>query len=331
MNAGQIHSAYKSISHFLVSGQVKNAFDRITILVNELQNGEYVDRLDDLEQNYRFLLHYYITGVEDPQRKSVYNKLIAKIFVLNSELREELIVRNSSNYEYTQKRYYPHTKKYNSTTDLFNALKYFHNQTAIFKSRDENHEIELKRLRTNYEQIIPEFFGLFWLSTVLGSQEKILFTQIMAVDYPGWIEKSVLISALTLNLWRMFDENKLMLLFDACLVDDQKVKQRALVGLCFVMAKYNRFLPFFPSIRNRLVLLADDHHIVENFQNIIIQLIATSETEKITKKMREEILPEVMKISPMLKDKMDADSLLSSDDWDEENPEWQDMLEKSGV
>ena len=331
MNAGQIHATFKTISHFLVSGQVKNAFDKIRVLVDELQIGEYGDRLEDLEQNYRFLLHYYITGVDDPQRKTVYNKLIAKIFVLNSELREELILRNSSNYEYTQKRYYPHTKRHHTTIDLFNALKYYHSQTALIKNGEDVQLAELKRLRSNYESLIPELFGLFWLSTVVGSQEKILFNEALHADYPGWIEKSVLISALTLNLWRMFDENKLMLLFDACLVDDQKVKQRALVGLCFVMAKYNRFLPFFPSIRNRLVLLADDHHVVENFQNIIIQIIATAETEKITKKMQEEILPEVMKISPMLKDKMDADTLLNSDEWGEENPEWQELLEQSGV
>jgi tetratricopeptide (TPR) repeat protein len=331
MNAGQIHATFKTISHFLVLGQVKNAFDKIRVLVDELQIGEYGDRLEDLEQNYRFLLHYYITGVDDPQRKTVYNKLIAKIFVLNSELREELILRNSSNYEYTQKRYYPHTKRHHTTIDLFNALKYYHSQTALIKNGEDVQLAELKRLRSNYESLIPELFGLFWLSTVVGSQEKILFNEALHADYPGWIEKSVLISALTLNLWRMFDENKLMLLFDACLVDDQKVKQRALVGLCFVMAKYNRFLPFFPSIRNRLVLLADDHHVVENFQNIIIQIIATAETEKITKKMQEEILPEVMKISPMLKDKMDADTLLNSDEWGEENPEWQELLEQSGV
>ena len=331
MNAAQIHATYKSVSHFLVLGQVKNAFDKTKVLVNELQIGEYSDRLEDLRQNYRFLLHYYITGVDDPQRKSVYNKLIAKIFVLNSELREELILRNSSNYEYAQKRYYPHTKRYDTTTDLINALNYFHSQSALLKTQDNLHTVELKRLRSNYELLLPEFFGLFWLTTIIGSQEKLLFNQILNKDYPGWIEKSVMVSALTLNLWRMFDESKLMLLFDACLVDDQQVKQRALVGLCFVMAKYNRFLPFFPSIRNRLVLLADDHHIVDYFQNIMIQLIATAETEKITKKMQEEILPEVMKISPLLKDKMDSESLSNSEEWEEENPAWQEILEKSGV
>ncbi|MDR3652058.1 MAG: CDC27 family protein [Paludibacter sp.] len=331
MNTSQIHATYNSALHFLLSGFVKNAFDKTNDLVLELQLGEYSDRLEDLQQNYRLLLQYYVSGIEDPQRKSVYNKIIAKIFVLNTEVKEELLLRNSSNFEYSQKRYLPHTKKYNSNTDLFNAFNYFYHQSVLLKNSDGNHDVELKRLRSNYELLLPEIFRIFWLTTIFKSEDKNLFNQIMIKDYQGNLEKSMVISAITLNLWRMFDETKIALLLDACLVEDQQVKQRAIVGLCFVMVKYNRFLHFFPSIRNRLVLLADDNHIVENFLNIIIQIIATAETEKITKKMQEEILPEVMKISPMLKDKMDIDSLLNKDEWEEENPEWQELLEQSGV
>ena len=47
--------------------------------------------------------------------------------------------------------------------------------------------------------------------------------------------------------------------------------------------------------------------------------------------MREEILPEVMKMSPLLKDRLDAEKLMNSDEWEEANPEWQEMLEASGV
>lgn len=331
MNSPQILITYNSALNLLALGQVKAAFEKTENLVTELQDGAYSDRLADLQQNYRFLLQYFVAGVEDPQRKLVYNKLIAKMFVLNSELNEELLYRNSTNFEYTQKRYYPHTRRYHSTNDLHNALKYYHSQSSLFANSDENHDVELKRLRTNYELLLPELFGLFWLSTAYGSEEKMLFNQLQDSKYPGWLEKSILISALTLNLWRMFDENKLMLLFDACQSEDQMIKQRAIVGLCFVMAKYNRFLSYFPSVRNRLVLLTDDNHVVENFQNILIQIISTAETDKISKKMQEEILPEVMKISPMLKDKMDPDSLLNTDEWNEENPEWQEMLEQSGV
>ena len=331
MNTSQIQATYKSSLHFLALRKIKNAFGKTEELVNELQLGDYSDRLADLQQNYSYLLQYYVSGVDDPQRKSVYNKLVAKMFVLNSELREELLMRNSSNFEYAQKRYFPHTKRHNSAPELFTAIQYFYSQSELLKSDDGNHDTELKRIRTNYESLLVELFGLFWLTTIYRAEEKVLFNQLIGDKYLGTNEKSIVISALTLNLWRMFDESKLALLFDACLVADEQVRQRALVGLCFVLAKHNRFLPYFPSVRNRLVLLADDNHIVENFQNIIIQIIATVETEKITRKMQEEILPEVMKISPMLKDKMDPDSLLATDEWNEENPEWQEMLDKSGV
>jgi tetratricopeptide (TPR) repeat protein len=129
----------------------------------------------------------------------------------------------------------------------------------------------------------------------------------------------------------MFDEQKLMMLFDCIENTPVEVSQRAIVGLCFVLARHNRFLPYFPSVRNRLILLADNQHYQENFRNIIIQIIATLETDKISKKLREEILPEIMKISPALKDKLEAEKLLKSDEWDEQNPEWQDILEESGV
>ena len=331
MNESQIHATYKSALQFLATGQLKNAFDKTKSLVDELQMGEYSDRLTDLKQNYEYLLHYYITGVDDPDRKIVYNKLIAKAFALNSELREELLLRNSTNFEYSQKRYFPHTKRYNSPNELLISLRYYHSQIVLLRNLGDSHEVELKRLRSNYETALSELFSFFWLTSNYQSEEKRLFSKLMQLDYPGWLEKTMVVSALTLNLWRTFDENKLSLLFEVCQHQDQRVKQRALVGLCFVLAKHNRFLSFFPTIRNRLVLLADDNHIVENLHNIIIQIIATSDTDKITKKMQEEILPEMMKISPKLRDKMDADSMLNADEWNEENPQWQELLDESGV
>ena len=125
MNASQIHTTYKSALHFLSEGQLKDAFEKTQMLVSELQMGEYSDRLENLQQNYNYLLEYYISGAEDPERKSVYNKLIAKVFVLISELREELMFRNSSNFEFTQKRYYPHKRRYNSSDELFHARNNF--------------------------------------------------------------------------------------------------------------------------------------------------------------------------------------------------------------
>ena len=162
MTTAQIQSTYKSALHFLILGQLKNAFDKTNALVDELQIGEYADRLKDIQQNYRFLLQYYIDGIEDPQRKLVYNKLIAKTFILNADLREELLLRNSTNFEYTQKRYFPHTKRYRSATEILIALNYYYSQTGLIGNLETTHEVELKRLRSNYETALPEVFKLFF-------------------------------------------------------------------------------------------------------------------------------------------------------------------------
>ena len=328
MNAAQIHATFKTALQFLAAGQLKKAFEKTELLVDELQMGEYSDKLNDIQQNYSFLLQYYVSGVQDPQRKSVYNKLVARTFSLNAELREELLLRNSSNFEYTQKRYFPFSKKYRTPSELLISLNYFHSQWALISKLEDSHEAELKRLRSNYETALNELFSIFWLSTRYQAEEKALFAKIMQDDYPGWLEKTLVVSGIMMNLWRMFDESKLALLFDACQSGEQHTKQRALVAICFTMARHNRFLTYFPAIRNRLVLLTDESHIVENLQNIFIQIIATSDTDKITKKMKEEILPEMMKMSPKIKDKLENDNPMG-DEWNEENPEWRDMLDEN--
>ena len=333
MLTNQIKENYDNAISAMKNGELKKAFSHTSVLVNELQIGMYADRCNELQQNYRLMLNYYADGVIDPERKTIYNKTIARLFSLTSELYEEILFRNPTSYEYHQKRYFPFRLRFSLYTDLMDALRYFHNQSELIESNNtlNDSNIELKRLRRNFEQLLPDLFAIFWLTTRFENKERDLFRQIMSPDYDGWIEKNIVVSALTLNLRRMFDEEKLLMLLDCCMSENQKVKQRALVGLCFVLARYNSFLSFFPAIRNRLVLMADDSHTLENFRNILIQIIATVETDKISKKLREEILPEVMKISPLLKDKLDAENMLKSDEWGEENPEWQEILEKSGV
>ena len=332
MITSQIESTYKATINFLLSGKIKLAFDKTRLLVDELQWGDVNDQFNDMLQNYRFMLQYFVNGVEDSERKIIYNKLIAKLIMLNSNMREELMMRNSSAFEFTQKRYFPHKMHFSTSADLFNSLQYYHQQQNNFTNLLEQADIEKKRIRGNFEKLLPDLFFIYWLNSQIQVPEKKVFQQILHPDYPGSIEKNLIISAITLNIWRTFDEDKLLLLLDACQQHkDMQVKQRALVGLCFILTKYNNLVPFFPVIRNRLMVLADDNTTVENLKNIIILIIGTADTDRITKKMNEEILPEVMKISPMIKDKMEAENLLKSEEWDEENPEWNELLEQSGV
>ncbi|MDR0812036.1 MAG: hypothetical protein LBN23_07205, partial [Paludibacter sp.] len=333
MDIKTIHTTFRNAISLLASGKVKNALEQTTVLANALQFGDYNAMCADLHTNYRYMLQYYIDGIIDPDRKRVYNKLVAKLFTMLWEIREELMQRDSPTYEYSQKRYFYAKKnsiRYNTFAPAF--ADYYAKRQAIDESESEEIETEkIKENRKEFEDRLPDFFAIFWLATHYGNEEKELLQQIINNEKAGIIEKSLLVSGLTLNLWRMFDETKLMLLLDCCNIDDQKTRQRALVGLCFVLARYNRFIPYFPVIRNRLVLMADDEKFVGYFRNIFIQIISTLETVVIARRMSDEILPELIKLAPQIKSKMEAENILQSEDWEEENPEWQEFIENSSV
>ena len=330
MTPTEIHSTYKQALAYLSQGNLKNAFDKTTELSNELQSPMNSDSLQNMQQSYRYMLQYFLKGINDPERKTVYNKLIARLFVLISNLREDLLTRDSSNFEFTQKRYFPFTSQ-----PLYSELKKGLMRMENLAEPGETQTVDIEsqnQIQIRFETAIHYLFNYFWLKSNYDSPEIMeLFRLVMDDVNTDSVAKSMLVSALTLNLWRHFDENKILILLDTCTSADVYARQRALTGLCFVLAKYNRFLPYFPAIRNRLVLLADDAVITEQLQNIIIQIIATSETEQVSKKLQEEIFPELMKLRPLMDEGLNPENLMNLDEWGEINPQWEEMIEKSGA
>lgn len=55
-------------------------------MAGELQMGSYTDRCDELQQLTRYLLQYYMNGVDDPETQIIVHRLISKMYVLASEL-----------------------------------------------------------------------------------------------------------------------------------------------------------------------------------------------------------------------------------------------------
>lgn len=330
MTPADIHNTYKQVLSCLSKGKLKNAFEKTESLNSELQSAQHHESLLSMQTSYKYMLQYFIDGMDDPERKSIYNKLIARLFVLASQLRDELLTRDSNNFEFLQKRYFPFTPQISAKKIAENILRIEKNAKLQELNPDNTEQIQQNEIE--FENAIRFLFNYFWLKSTYDSPQFLdIFKSILRDDYKDQTAKCMLVSALTLNIWRTFDENKVLMLLDACKNSDVFARQRALVGLCFVLAKYNRFLPYFPAIRNQLIIMTDENSTSESLQNIIIQIIATTETEQISKKLHEEIFPELMKLRPMMDKGLAGESLLNTDEWGEINPEWQEIIEKSGV
>ncbi len=132
-----------------------------------------------------------------------------------------------------------------------------------------------------------------------------------------------------MSLQRYFDEEKFHLLFDTFLSENPEINQRALVGLLIGFYRYDERMHFYPSLTGRLKIVSENPGFTENLERIILQLIRSKETEKLQQLIRDEIVPEMIKISPNLKDKINLDSLMEDVLGEDKNPDWQEIFSDS--
>lgn len=114
--------------------------------------------------------------------------------------------------------------------------------------------------------------------------------------------------------------------------DNIQLRARAIVGLVVMMQMYDVRWPLYPELQTQLDALSEKPDFRKSVLRTIIQLIRSRETEQITKKIKEEILPEMMKFNNLAGRKLNMDELMGGDsDFSEKNPEWQKELEESGL
>ncbi len=328
MTPTEIHQLYKKITAFIAKQKIVEALYYLKRLNEEYHSSEINNRIEDITQRYTYLLNYFTNGVNDPERQNIYQKIVSDTFIVSCKLRELLLIKEANNFEFSQMRYFPLREQKQSKQLLYEL-----NRTERLQNigEAENPKEKRKEIETEFENALDYLFNAFWLSSNdLRMALNGIYAKIISDEYSETVVKSMLVSALTFSLWRTFDEKKILMLFDACYSSDVYTSQRALVGLVFVLTRYNAFIPYFPKIKDRLLLLVDNAEKVEELKNIFFQIIATTETEEVTRKLREEIYPELIKLKPLIEDKK-IEELFNTDEWGELNPEWKDTLQGSGV
>lgn len=330
MTEKENRSSYEEICGNLSERKLKPAFDKLTQLILANGFGVFYDECRNLEQTYHYMLQYTLEGISDPERQKIYKRLIVSAFELADKVYEALRLRDSVSVEYQKKRAFE--QQYITDFDKFaNEVENFHAHSElreIVKTTlsQESHSDEDAII---HQQNIVKLFYHAWFADkpgayVLESIRNLLSGQVLEVPY-----KSLVISGITLGLLRCFDDKKFTLLFDAYENKDEELKQRALVGLLICFYKYDSRMAFFPEITGRLKILNEDPGFKQNLEWLIRQLIRTKETERIQQKIRDEIIPEMIKISPNLKNKINLENLIDPGLTDDKNPEWEEIFKDS--
>ena len=327
MTEKELKDKYSQICNLLSGRKLKPAFDLLEQLISGTGLAELHEQYISLEQNYKYMLKYTIEGINDPERQKIYEHLLISTFELADMTYENLRLKYSQSIEYQKKRGF--TKHYITNLGGFSQdLKKYSIQkelrTLLANSAPESSDIRLES-ELHLQKIFTLFYHLWFVDRLTGDEIQFLESFLKNEDSPFY-EKSLIITGITLTLMRYFDEHKIILLFNVCEDSDEEVSQRALIGLVIGIYFYDQRMPLFHAITGRLQIFAEDQRFRSNFEKTILQFIRSKETEKIQRKLQDEIFPEMIKLSPNLRNKLSIESMLGDGLTEDKNPAWQEIL-----
>ncbi len=320
MDRIEIDYKYDQICQDVFQGKLKAALGKLSYLLRNATQANYFYELESLSENYQKLLKYAFEGYKDPKRQEILAGLSASILALADEIKLVL----------TEKGFLQRNAEKKILDQEFGE-----DPQHILEKLDELlSEKELQRIleesgtKGTATRPIDRIFRLIWLTGKLGEEPAARLRKAASSDNLEWHEKCLLVSAITISLLNCFDIRKLLLLIDFINVRQHQVFQRALTGLVLALIRYDKRIRFYPEIGNRITELSKDKNVQNDLETLILQLLMTQETDKITKEFEEEVLPEMKKMMPRIEDKLELGKLTEDDDVEGKNPGWKDMIEE---
>jgi len=327
MTVAEVSKLYDRIINQILHLNLKEAFSNLGYLIQLNGFGVAYDQLTEMENNYRYMLKYRLEGYPDPDRDKVTFKLQKSALELADGTFHLWMTKNSSDFYYDRIRV-DKISNGESFQQLLTNLKESGEQLTMVELVEDvesrnNQVTQLSRLR---ERTNIRIFNKIWVSNPWKEEDHRFMADLFNDPLLYDNEKALFVSAIFLSLQKRIDYEKLILLINLCSHEQMEVSQRALVALILSLFLYDGRIALYDDIQPRLAAAMEDQNLHESLFRVFYQLVRSKDTENVTKRMHDEILPEMTKFGSSIQDKMRNEGEEASDEF---NPDWKNMMENT--
>ena len=328
MNEKTVNEQYAHICTLLEERRLKEALIQLESFLWQSSDWTLRTQLEQVQTSYNYMLQYMRQGVEDPERWKLHKKLITDTWEIADQTRIVLLDSISAHY-YHEVRRMPRSEDlqaYNLLT-LLHILESFNDDLAVSELISDTKKVNvLKR----HEDTLKYMFLYTWTNSAWDAQESEHAQAMLQSDLLTTNDMCLFVSAVTLSAMECFDLKKLTWLFEAYQHANTQINQRALVGIALLLHLYRERIALYPELTQRMELLNESPSFADDVVRIYKQLLLCQETEKIDRKMREEIIPEMLKSASSFRNmRFGLDE--NDEEKDDINPDWEKALEEAGL
>ena len=323
MNEQAIQEQYQHIVNLLEQKRLKEAQVQLEAFLWNCNDWTLRNRLEQAKVSYQYMLQYMRQGVNDPERQKLYRQLLAETWELAEQTRISLLDEVSTRYYHSLHKNKKNMVAGYGMSSWLKVLESFPDDMAVCQLMPDNKQ-SLDSALQRHEDTAQYLFLTTWGNSGWTAEEEqearlYLESELLPVN-----DLCLFTGAILLSLMECFDPRKFSWLLDAATHADTQVNQRALVIIAIILHIHSNRLQLYPELMAKLSLLDEDGSFGKQLNRVYIQLLRSHETEKIDKKMREEIIPEMMKNPKLNLEGLDEDA-------EDHNPEWEEWIDRSGI
>lgn len=326
MEKERIAEINDNVLSLVKEGRLKEAITTLSEDVNKLQDWSLCTRFSQMQTSYNYLLEYLCNGTPDPAREAMYKNLKAECVLLNDEIAISRLAENPTSL------YLQYKRKYNNLDELEELYK------ALCKNTEDRELAQIMQkdgtvanttAEDEHEQLLDTIFSMIWCSTSWRKSDAELIARMIDDNSIEINDRAIIITAITMSLLKLFEPVKVNALINTILNAETMLAVRATVGVLMVLHENHDKIEYFPSIIAAIESMGEDERAKRFIETVQIQLLYCRETVKIDRKMREEIIPAMLKNPNFNKEKLGIDIINDSDD--DKNPEWEKWIESSNI
>lgn len=300
---------YKRTINKLDERHLGEALELLQELANVLGDWKLLDEVADVNSAYGLLLYYMEQGNNDPAREQQHTNFIATCYNIAEKAAqtERALVTGTS-------------ARMRSISEILKDMENLElkNITSEPCEEDANKHVEL------YTELFNASYDSFlWNDEAAAQAQEVIDSALIAEN-----DKILMASGLFINCLQAFDARKIIFFADNySTATSSMLRIRMLVAVAFTLYTYRKRLFAYPVITSKLKDLCNNPRFTTDMQNLQKLIIESLSTHEVDRKMREEIIPAMLKSHNFNPEKFGIDSL---EEISESNPEWKNFEQQVG-
>lgn len=300
---------YKRTINKLDERHLGEALELLQELANVLGDWKLLDEVADVNSAYGLLLYYMEQGNNDPAREQQHTNFIAACYNIAEKAAqtERALVTGTS-------------ARMRSISEILKDMENLElkNITSEPCEEDANKHVEL------YTELFNASYDSFlWNDEAAAQAQEVIDSALIAEN-----DKVLMTSGLFINCLQAFDARKIIFFADNySTATSSMLRIRMLVAVAFTLYTYRKRLFAYPVITSKLKDLCNNPRFTTDMQNLQKLIIESLSTHEVDRKMREEIIPAMLKSHNFNPEKFGINSL---EEISESNPEWKNFEQQVG-